>query len=88
MTVEQRFTALEETMQRIAVRHEELVTKHIQLVTRHTQLAELHLTLGQIAELAHARLDKHDEVLDRIEADISILIKMNLPPQNGKAPEA
>ena len=80
MTVEQRFTALEETMQRIAVRHEQLV--------------ELHLTLGQIAELAHARLDKHDEVLDkhvealdRIEADISILIKMNLPPQNGKAPE-
>ncbi len=74
MTVEERFKELEETMQRIAVRHE--------------QLAELHLTLGQIAELAHARLDKHDEVLDRIEADISILIKMNLPRQNGKAPEA
>ncbi|MDQ2948451.1 MAG: hypothetical protein M3Y27_21355 [Acidobacteriota bacterium] len=80
MTVEERFKALEETMQRIAVRHEQLVTKH-------TQLAELHLTLGQIAEMAHARLDKHDEVLDRIEADISILIKMNLPPQNGKTPE-
>ncbi len=58
-------------MERIAVRHE--------------QLAELHLTLGQIALLAHTRIDKHDKVLDRIEADISILIKLHLPPQNGKA---
>ncbi len=73
MTVEERLEQLEETMQRIALRHE--------------QLAGLHLTLGQIAELAHTRIDKHDEVLDRIEADISILIKLHLPPQNGKAHE-
>ncbi len=73
MTVEQRLEKLEETMQAIAVRHE--------------QLAGLHLTLGQILELAHTRLDKHDEVLDRIEADISLLIKMHLPPQNGKTGE-
>ena len=73
MTVEERLAKLEETLQTIA--------------TRHQQLAELHLTLGQIAELAHAGIDKHDEVLDRIEANISILIKMHLPPQNGRAQE-